>query len=321
MNIDTNYVGIDISKDSFDIFSGDLGHKKYSNDKKGFKEFKKLIDRSHWCLMESTGSYHQQLAATLFNEAVRVSVINPMIIKRFIQMKLKRIKTDKSDAEMLSQYGREQELDLWEPLPIYVAVCKDIQSTLQLYFKQSTALKNNIHSLKSRGERSGILIRSLTRQLKHLRKEIEKLEVELEKQVKVEEQDLLSRLTTIPGIGKKTALLMIIATNGFRSFESQKQLVSFLGLAPCERTSGSSIRGKSRINKGGNSTTRNHLFLCSFTACQRNPQCKALYDRLVSKGKSKKLALIAVCNKLVRQAYGIAKSNLVYDPKHHSKLA
>ena len=55
-------------------------------------------------------------------------------------------------------------------------------------------------------------------------------------------------------------------------------------------------------------------------ACVHNPQCKALYDRIVRKGKSKKLALIAVCNKLLKQAYGIAKSGLDYDREYVGRL-
>ena len=69
-----------------------------------------------------------------------------------------------------------------------------------------------------------------------------------------------------------------------------------------------------------NKKVRNHLFLFSFTACKCKPQCNALYDRIVNKGKSKKLALIAVVNKLIKQAYGIAKSELDYDPNFKSVL-
>jgi transposase len=68
----------------------------------------------------------------------------------------------------------------------------------------------------------------------------------------------------------------------------------------------------------GNQKLRNLLFMCSFTACKHNKACKAIYDRIVAKGKSKKLALIAVCNKLLKQAYAIAKSGLVYDNEYRS---
>jgi len=60
--------------------------------------------------------------------------------------------------------------------------------------------------------------------------------------------------------------------------------------------------------------------MCSFTACKNNKACKALYDRIVAKGKSKKLALIAVCNKLLKQAFAIAKSGLIYDETYRSTL-
>ncbi len=74
------------------------------------------------------------------------------------------------------------------------------------------------------------------------------------------------------------------------------------------------------ISKAGNPKIRNNLFLCSFTAHKCNPQCQALYTRLVAKGKSKKLALIAVANKLLKQAFAIAKSGINYDPNYRSVL-
>lgn len=70
--------------------------------------------------MESTGTYHQQLARFLYDNRFNVSVVNPVIIKRFIQMKLKRIKTDKSDACLIAQYAREQSVEPWKPSPEYI---------------------------------------------------------------------------------------------------------------------------------------------------------------------------------------------------------
>ena len=131
---------------------------------------------------------------------------------------------------------------------------------------------------------------------------------------------MLTNLISISGIGKKTALLLISSTNAFSSFENHKQLSAYFGLAPAEKTSGTSIKTRSRITKKGNPLIRNHLFLCSFTACEHNPQCKALYKRIVDKGKSKKLALIAVCNKLLKQVFAVAKSGIPYDPYYKSRL-
>jgi len=118
-------------------------------------------------------------------------------------------------------------------------------------------------------------------------------------------------LQSIPGIGVKTALFLIVVTDGFKKFENAKQLCSYVGITPTIRVSGSSVRGRS--SKVGNRKLRNLLFLCSFSACKQNKGCREIYERITNKGKSKKLALIAVSNKLLKQAYAIAKSGNPYD--------
>jgi len=315
----TNYVGIDISNDTFDVLNDISGHEKFSNIIEGFKSFYKTLNSDSCCVMEATGCYHQKLAMFLYEKGVSVAVINPLVIKRFIQMKLQHTKTDKSDAMMIAQYAKEQSFELWQPRPEYLDICKAMHSAINLYFKQSTALKNNLHSLEKKGLKAGKLARSLRRQLKHLKKEIDLLEKEMEELIKIHEPEMFSNIASIPGIGKKTAMLLISSTNGFMDFSNYKQVSSYFGLAPTERSSGSSIRGHSRISKTGNPKVRNHLFMCSFTACVHNAQCKALYDRIVAKGKSKKLALIAVTNKLIKQSFAIAKSGLMYDENYKSQ--
>jgi transposase len=126
--------------------------------------------------------------------------------------------------------------------------------------------------------------------------------------VKQDQQAQLTLFTSIPGIGLKTALFMIVITDDFAKFENAKQLCSYVGITPTIRVSGSSIRGRSSISKMGNKKLRNFLFLCSFSACKHNKACKGIYERVVNKGRSKKLALIAVSNKPLKQAFAIAKS-------------
>jgi len=252
MNKNTIFIGIDISKETFDIYDPKLGHHQFTNNVKGFRSFYKTLGVDHWCVMEATGCYHQQLALFLFSKSIQVTVMNPLVIKRFIQMKLNQVKTDKSDAKMICQYGQEQKMGLWHPSPPYVEECKQLQTITQLYFKQSTAIKNKLHALQTRGFSKGKMLSSLKRQLKSIQKEIKLLETEMEALIKENDQNLYTRLKSIPGIGKKTAILLIVTTNGFKDFESSKQISSYLGLAPNERSSGSSIRGKTRISKTGN---------------------------------------------------------------------
>ena len=320
MNKSTNFIGIDISKKVFDVWIDKFGYKRFKNDEEGFADFLLHLGSDSWCVMEYTGSYYLRLATFLHENQVNVSVVNPLIIKRFIQMKLQHNKTDKSDAKMIVQYAKEQSLSKWQPNPEYIEECKDLHTTITLYYKQSTALKNKLISLQDKGIK-GKLITSLKRQLRQLKSEIQLLEKEMEERIKAHEPALLTNLLSIPGIGRKTAILLIVCTNGFYSFENARQLSAFFGLSPVEYTSGSSVKGRSRISKRGHPLMRNHLFMCSFTACHNNAQCKALYDRIVAKGKSKKLALIAVTNKLLKQAFAIAKSGVKYHPDYKSVLA
>lgn len=316
----TKFIGIDISKKVFDVWSNHWGHKQFKNSSDGFSSFLLFLDTSSWCVMEFTGSYYQQLAMFLYENGVPVSIINPLVIKRFIQMKLQHNKTDKSDAKMIVKYAQEQKVVKWKPTPKYIDECKDLHTTIRLYFKQSTALKNKLQSFLDRGVK-GKIITSLKRQIRQVQSEIKLLEQEIENRVKTHEQRLLTNLSSIPGIGKKTAIMLIVSTNGFRLFENARQVSAFFGLSPMERSSGTSIRGRSRISKKGSPVMRNYLFMCSFTACKNNLQCKALYERIVVKGKSKKLALIAVTNKLLKQAFAIANSGVKYNPNYKSILA
>lgn len=269
--------------------------------------------------MEATGVYHTQLAEFLYDKGVFVSVVNPLVVKRYIQMNLRRIKTDKADAEMITKYAQSVSLTTYKPAPIYVKECRILTENIDLLIKSRTMLKNWIHALNHKSEKSrSILISPLKRAIKDLNKQIQKLEAELLRLVQGAEADLLTRLQSIPGIGKSTALFLIVLSEGFKKFESAKQFTCYVGLSPVEKKSGSSVRGRSSISKQGNGKLRNLLFMCSFNACKSNAACKALYDRIVAKGKSKKLALIAVANKLLKQAFAITRSGLIYDPEFRS---
>ena len=318
MNKSIKYFGIDISKDVFDVVNSEGNYCQYENNFKGFRKFLKELDINSHCVMESTGYYHQQLAYYLLEKEIKVSVENPISVKRFIQMKLSKIKTDKSDAKMICAYAQHVELKLWEGQSKHQIICLQITRLVSTYFKQTTALKNKLHGEEALGNPCKLVIVSLKRSLRNVEKEIKMLETKLLGLVKLEHQDLLTRIETIPGLGKKTSIMLLVLTDGFERFSSSGELCSYAGLTPTIRQSGSSVRGKARISKMGNQKLRNLLFMCSFTACKHNKACKAIYDRIVAKGKSKKLALIAVCNKLLKQAFAIAKSGLVYDNEYRS---
>lgn len=322
MSENTNYFGIDISKDVFDVSGADGKHYQFKNDLSGFKKLLNLTNEFSHCVMESTGVYHLRLSYYLDEKGITVSVENPLSIKRFIQMRLTKIKTDKSDSQMIYDYAVNSggELRLWKGQSKTQIACSQIISLTNLYTKQTTALKNKLQTEESMGSPCSKVIQSLKRSLKHLKNEIDKLEDLLLELVKQDNQDLLTRVESIPGIGRKSSMLLIVLTGGFERFNKASELCSFAGLTPIIRQSGSSIRSRSRISKMGNRRLRKTLFMCSLSAKKHNKACKEIFDRIVAKGKSKKVALIAVCNKLLKQAFALAKSGLKYDKNYRSVL-
>ena len=304
----------------FDVCDANGNYYQFKNNISGFKNLLKLLDEASICVMESTGYYHVKLAYFLVEKGHSVSVVNPLKVKRYIQMHLSKIKTDKSDSKMIQSYGEATHPLLW------FGESKSQQESLQLsrllsvYTKQQTQLKNKVHGEDVLGNPSKVVLESLKRQLKRLKEEMALLESKLLENVKSDNKDSLTLLKTIPGIGDKTASMLLVFTDGFNRFESSKELCSYAGITPIIRQSGSSVNGRPRISKMGNPKLRNLLFMCSFNACKYNVACKALFDRIVAKGKSKKLALIAVCNKLLKQAFSIIKNRLPYDANYRSVL-
>jgi len=321
MNKNTEIFGIDISKDVFDVYSHQKGHQSFKNDAKGFKSFLKVITKDALVVMEATGYYHYLFAQFLHKKKVQVSVVNPLSVKRFIQMKLAKVKTDKSDAKAICEYGQMNEVPLYTALTEVQAECLQLFRLLDNYLKKRTQTKNKKHGEEVLGIPSKYVYGSLKRDLKHLDKEIKGIESRLLELVKQDQQHQLTLLKSIPGMGIKTALFLIVITDGFKKFETASQLCSYVGITPTIRESGSSVRGRSKISKVGNKKLRNLLFLCAFSACKHNKACREIYERIVNKGKSKKLALIAVANKLLKQAFAIAKSGRPYDENFVSKLA
>lgn len=162
--------------------------------------------------------------------------------------------------------------------------------------------------------------RQLGLTLRRLARQVQQLEAALLTRIEQRYAAELPLLISIPGIGRKTAALLLLFAGGFARFDTHRQLIAKAGLCPHEYTSGTSVRGQTRISKLGGGLLRSKLYLCSWSACRVNTACKALYERLVAKGKHKKLALIAVCNKLLKQAFAIVKSGVAYQPDFAQKI-
>jgi transposase len=315
-------VGIDVSKKTFDVaIPASQGYlsQKYSNDVKGFKQLLNNLPAGSCCVMEATGPYYLRLATYLHTNGVRVSVVNPLVIKRFSQMRLIRAKTDKADAKMIAEYGKTEHPDVWQPSEGYILELQQLETVLEQYSRQRTVLLNQQEAFTQSGVNGKTVIQSLNQSLKHLEKQCVILEKRIKQLINEQHKDLLVRLSSIPGIGNQTAIMLIVITGGFKKFANSKQLSSYIGMCPRIVESGTSVKGKAKICKLGMSRIRKLLYLCTWSAVKYNHSCKEMYERLVLKGKPKMVALIAVANKLLKQAFAIGTSKNTYQKDFQPK--
>jgi transposase len=324
MNQPVNVVGIDVSKDSLAVcyqVEDTLQHLEVSNSKAGFQQLVRRCGVACCYVMEATGVYYLSLAYYLVEHGAQVTVLNPLVVRRFIQLHLGKGKSDRKDAQWLLRYGQQQPLPVWQPEEPVLVECRQLEQVMEPLIRQRTMVRNSLQALPHQPVVSAVARKRLQQTLKHLDQQIQALEADLLALLEQHYAREMPLLCSIPGIGRKTAAQLLLFAKGFAHVENYRQLIAKAGLCPREYSSGSSVRGKTRITRMGGGLIRSKLFMCSFAATQSNAACKALYDRLVAKGKNGKVALVAVCNKLLKQACAIIQSGIPYQADFRSKLA
>lgn len=317
-------IGIDISKANFDVSfekpEGKFAHFQFSNNAKGFVIFRRHINDQDHCVMEATGPYYLFLACYLFQQGIKVSVVNPLQIKHFVRMRMTKTKTDKKDAAMIALYGQSEKPDLWQPDEAHVMQLQQLHTAIEGLQKQTTMLKNQLEAFNQLPVKEKSVITTLRSLIRTLKTNIVKLENKMLEIVKEQYRDTFYSLKSIPGIGPKTAIKLIAITNNFKKFSDIKKLSAYVGLSPRIYQSGSSIKGKGHITKMGNKYLRKLLYLCAWSAKRYNGPCQQLYQRLKEKNKPERVIKIAIANKLLRQAYAIGSNLSNYDENYEIKF-
>jgi transposase len=335
MNILKQTVGIDISYKTFDARFGTINtqqeiilsaSKSFKNSLAGFTLFlrwlKKYIlsdDIPLVLVMEATGVYYEHLAHFLLNHGYQVAIILPNKIRNYAKSLESKSKTDPLDAAVITRFGLERQLTLWTPPTETVKTLRDLCREYHCLKTNITQIKNQLHALKSSFHPHRESCKRKTQLLKFLERQVLLIKKELRSLVKTE-PDLAQRLKiikTAKGLGDMTILTVLSETRCFELVTNQKQLASYAGFDIVFNDSGLK-KGKTSISKKGNTFIRKALFMPALSACRANPQMKKLYLRLVSKGKNKKLAIIAVARKLLLLIYTLWKSNSVYSPDYKS---
>ncbi|WP_143959665.1 IS110 family RNA-guided transposase [Litoribacter populi] len=314
------FIGVDISKDNFDFYfkptDGKALKGKVVNNAEGFLEFFLKLPENSWVVMEASGPYYYQLASFLYDKGVKLSVINPLVIKRFTQMQLKRTKTDSADAHSIATYGGLMDIKPWEPLKECYMEIKQWYVYRKQLLKHQHAILMKLEAFIATGSVNKLIRKSMEEELLRVEENIKDADKQMNMLIEKENGALKKQLESVPGIGPKTSLLLIVALRGFDSFETYKQVISYLGLSPRIYESGTSVKGKAKICKMGMAEVRKCLYMAARAAKIHNNTCKDLYLRLRAKGKAHRVAMIAVVNKLIKQAFAIAKSGIAYDKSY-----
>ena len=318
------YIGIDVSMDSFvAAYPTKNGYttQTFQNTADGVRKFIHTLPSESHCVMEATGNYSMLLLYLLQQRNIPVSMENPQKIKNFSRAMLNVTKTDQTDAKLISMYGEKMNPSPYKISSKSLLLLKQKRSVLRNLKKTLTAQKNALHALTVLPVQDSNSKSALQKVIRTIESEITKMEDDITHLSKQEFDRQMSLLTSIKGIGNTLASALIIATGGFAHFDNAKQISRFLGLCPTYQQSGTSVNVKGHINRNGDTHLRGQLYIAACSSIRWNAACRETYERLHARGKSGKLAIVAVANKLIRQAFAVVTNNRPYVDGYVSCLA
>jgi transposase len=316
-------LGVDVSKKKFDVTlllaDGRIRKKVFSNDPKGFHSLSDWLLRLHQgevqACMEFTGIYDERLAEFLHQQGLTVSRVNAMAVKAFATSMLTRTKTDKKDSMVIAQFCKLHQPKAWEPDPLHITILRDLSRTLDA-LKEDYQLINN--RLEKYAERESPAKKIWQERLSATAEAIKDVEQHMTNHIK-RHPDLKKKielLQTISGIGETSARVLIAEIPDIQHFKNARQLAAFAGLTPCQRQSGSSVMGKTRLSKMGSARLRKALFMPALVAKKYNPVIMEFSNNLLKKGKCKMAVIGAAMRKLLHIVFGVLKHQIPFGEKY-----
>ena len=289
------YVGIDVSKLQLDVKGSDWERvERYSNR---LKEIRQLVKRlknegAMLVVLESTGGYERNVALALKAAEMKVAVVNPMRTHNFAKSLGMRAKTDKIDANILCEYAEKIK-------PDETRVLTADEEELRQLVTRRTQLINQRTQEKNRIEHSCSMVKSNIRSsIKSLNKQIKSITEKMEKFIEVDQSmtNITNLLRSAKGVGQIVAYSLIALLPELGSL-NRKQVAALVGVAPYNKDSGNHFGIRSI--SGGRANIRCVLYMATLSAIRTNVKIKNFYKVLVSKGKKKKVALVACMRKFL----------------------
>lgn len=330
------FVGIDISKSNFNFA---LMHQEdillegqHGNSPGGILTFirtiRKIVSGSFeqvvFC-MEHTGLYNTLLLKELHTAGATISVEPAVQIKNSIG--LQRGKSDCIDARRIVEYAYRfsDKLHIWRPKRSVIIQLQHLSALRDRLVNARKQLSVPIREAEQFLDKQEMNI--ISKPTETVLDEIEKSIKDVDRQIKQlilsdsKLNSILQRITTIRGIGMVIATELIIRTNEFKDFQNGKQLACHVGVAPFPHSSGTSIRGKTRISHKAHKKLKTLLHLGAMSAIQCPGELKQYYERKISEGKNRMSVINAVRNKLILRVFAIVKNNTTYDENYQYSFA
>lgn len=317
-------VGIDVSKNTIDVrVHSSQAYSQFENSKKGYQKMCKWAYRNSnvpetelLFVFEHTGLYSYKLSVFLNEKNVLFSIVPGLEIKR--SLGISRGKDDKVDATKIARYAYR----LRDEIKPFVMPSEDLIKLKQLLtlrdrlVKQRAGFKGSLKEQeKILGKKeNGILFKTQRYMIKHLTKQIEILESEMDNIIgnneKLKKQYEL--ILSIKSIGPQTALFIIVYTEGFTKFTDARKFASYCGIAPFPNVSGISVRGKTKVNNLANKKIKSLLDQCAKNAIIHNLEMKNYYNKRIENGKHKMSTINIIRNKLLARIFAVVKRESPY---------
>jgi transposase len=305
-------IGIDVAKKKLDVADGPkslIGC--FANDDDGHRQLLKTLPKPEACLvvLEATGGYQKRIVLKLVNAGHLVAVVNPRQVRDFAKALGILAKTDKIDARVISHFGQLVR-------PRTVAQTHEKQDELdELVTRRRQLIQLRTAEMNRKTTVTSKFVRkSVQQNVDHLSKDIRRIDSEIAKLVKSDDQWKCKSelLQSTPGVGAVTATTLIAEVPELGQLNRQK-ISALVGVAPYNRDSGQ-FRGRRTIY-GGRRAVRSALYMAALTARRHNPVIRAFADRLAAQGKLPKVILVACMRKLLVILNTMVKTNTHWNPK------
>jgi transposase len=328
-------VGIDVSKDSLDVYLIDeQGQGKFLppcvNSSTGFAQVASAIAEQGqaregqpiWLILEPTGGYEQPLAHFAHEKGWWVSLPNPRQVRDWARGMGARSKTDRLDAQWLARYGRDRRPPLWRPMGEDVALLSDLLDRRQDLAQMCRQERNRVHALQGQNRYKGIIKTNIENNLERLETSLAEIEGEIETHLDdhPELKKQARMLQQVPGVGSRTVLPILVLCSRWSALTngqgSAKALTAYVGLDPQLHESGRTVHRRATISRQGDPSLRQLLFMGALGGTHSHSSALHIfYERLLSAGKPKMVALVAASRKILVWCWGVFRDDKPFDPQ------